>query len=139
LMFKALFSWKHVLLLDALNTSKVETMPRATNAPQSRRRRKKILKAAKGYRAGNRRLLKTATVAVMRSRQYAYRDRKKRKGDLRRLWIVRINAAAREQGLSYSTLMGGLTKAGIALDRKILADMAVNDPKGFAEVVKTVG
>jgi large subunit ribosomal protein L20 len=114
-------------------------MPRATNAPQSRRRRKKILKAAKGYRAGNRRLLKTATVAVMRSRQYAYRDRKKRKGDFRRLWIVRINAAAREQGLSYSTLMGGLTKAGIALDRKILADMAVTDPTGFAEVAKMAG
>jgi len=84
-------------------------------------------------------LLKTATVAVMRSRQYAYRDRKKRKGDLRRLWIVRINAAARQQGLSYSTLMGGLTKAGIALDRKILAEMAVSDPEGFAAVAKMVG
>ena len=108
-------------------------MPRATNAPQSRRRRKKILKAAKGYRAGNRRLLKTAAVAVMRSRQYAYRDRKRRKGDFRRLWIVR------QQGLSYSTLMGGLTKAGIALDRKILAEMAVSDPEGFAAVAKMVG
>ena len=111
-------------------------MPRATNAPQSRRRRKKILKAAKGFRGGNRRLLKTATVAVMRSRQYAYRDRKKRKGDFRRLWIIRINAAARENGLSYSTLMGGLKKAGIVLDRKVLADMAVNDPTGFSEVAK---
>jgi len=102
-------------------------MPRATNAPQSRRRRKKILKAAKGFRGGNRRLLKTATVAVMRSRQYAYRDRKRRKGDLRRLWITRINAAARQQGLSYSALMGGLNKAGVALDRKVLADLAVSD------------
>jgi len=111
-------------------------MPRATNAPQSRRRRRKILKAAKGFRGGNRRLLKTATVAVMRSRQYAYRDRKKRKGDFRRLWIIRINAAARENGLSYSTLMGGLKKAGIVLDRKVLADMAVNDPTGFSEVAK---
>ena len=114
-------------------------MPRATNAPQSRRRRKKILKAAKGFRGGNRRLLKTATVAVMRSRQYAYRDRKKRKGDFRRLWIVRINAAARQQGLSYSTLIGGLTKAGIALDRKILAEMAVSDPAGLSQVAKMAG
>jgi large subunit ribosomal protein L20 len=114
-------------------------MPRATNVPQSRRRRKKILKAAKGFRGGNRRLLKTATVAVMRSRQYAYRDRKRRKGDLRRLWITRINAAARQQGLSYSALMGGLNKAGVALDRKVLADMAVNDPEGFAQVAKLAG
>lgn len=114
-------------------------MPRATNAPQSRRRRNKILKAAKGFRGGNRRLLKTATVAVMRSRQYAYRDRKRRKGDLRRLWITRINAAARQQGLSYSALMGGLNKAGVALDRKVLADMAVNDPEGFAQVAKLAG
>ena len=114
-------------------------MPRATNTPQSRRRRKKILKAAKGFRGGNRRLLKTATVAVMRSRQYAYRDRKRRKGDLRRLWITRINAAARQQGLSYSALMGGLNKAGVALDRKVLADMAVNDPEGFAQVAKLAG
>ena len=111
-------------------------MPRATNAPQSRRRRRKILKAAKGFRGGNRRLLKTATVAVMRSMQYAYRDRKKRKGDFRRLWI---NAAARENGLSYSTLMGGLKKAGIALDRKVLADMAVSDPTGFSEVARMAG
>ena len=114
-------------------------MPRATNAPQSRRRRRKILKAAKGFRGGNRRLLKTATVAVMRSMQYAYRDRKKRKRDFRRLWIIRINAAARENGLSYSTLMGGLKKAGIALDRKVLADMAVSDPTGFSEVVRMAG
>jgi large subunit ribosomal protein L20 len=111
-------------------------MPRATNIPQSRRRRKKILKAAKGFRGGNRRLLKTATVAVMRSRQYAYRDRRKRKSDFRSLWIVRINAAAREQGLSYSTLMGGLHKAGISIDRKILAEMAVSDPKGFVAVAR---
>ena len=111
-------------------------MPRATNIPQSRRRRKKILKAAKGFRGGNRRLVKTASVAVMRSRQYAYRDRKRRKGDFRRLWITRINAAARENGLSYSTLMGGLHKAGIEIDRKILAEMAVSDPAGFAQVAR---
>lgn len=113
-------------------------MPRATNAPQSRRRRKKILKQAKGYRAGRGRLLKTANVAVMRSGQYAYRNRKKRKGDFRRLWIVRINAAARENGVSYSKLISGLKKAGIALDRKILAEMAVSDPKAFSEIANMV-
>ena len=111
-------------------------MPRVTNAPQSRRRRKKILKAAKGYRGGRSKLLKTAAVAVMRSRQYAYRDRKRRKGDFRRLWIIRINAAARENGLSYSKLIMGLKKAGIELDRKILAEMAVSDPEGFSGLVR---
>ncbi len=114
-------------------------MARVTNAPQSRRRRKKILKEAKGYRGGRSRLLKTASVAVMRSRQYAYRDRRKRKGDFRRLWIVRINAAARENELSYSRLIMGLKKAGIALDRKILAEMAVKDPQGFSEIARMVG
>jgi len=114
-------------------------MTRATNAPQSRQRRKKILKAAKGYRGGRSKLLKTATVAVMRSRQYAYRDRKKRKGDFRRLWIIRINAAARENGLSYSKLIMGMKKADIALDRKILADMAVSDPQGFSEIARMAG
>jgi len=113
-------------------------MARVTNAPQSRRRRKKILKEAKGYRGGRSRLLKTASVAVMRSRQYAYRDRRKRKGDFRRR-IVRINAAARENGLSYSRLIMGLKKAGIALDRKILAEMAVKDPQGFSEIARMVG
>jgi len=111
-------------------------MARVTNVPQSRRRRKKILKQAKGYRGGRSKLLKTASVAVMRSGQYAYRDRKRRKGDFRRLWIVRINAAARENGLSYSRLIMGLKKVGIALDRKILAEMAVNDPQGFSEITK---
>lgn len=114
-------------------------MARASNVPQSRRRRKKILKEAKGYRGGRSKLLKTAHVAVMRSRQYAYRDRKSRKGDFRRLWIVRINAAARENGLSYSTLIMGLKREGIALDRKILAEMAVSDPEGFSEVARMVG
>jgi large subunit ribosomal protein L20 len=113
-------------------------MTRATNAPQSRQRRKKILKAAKGYRGGRSKLLKTATVAVMRSRQQAYKDRKKRKGDFRRLWIIRINAAARENGLSYSKLIMGMKKADIALDRKILADMAVFDPQGFSEIATII-
>jgi len=114
-------------------------MLRVTNAPQSRSRRKKILKAVKGYRGGRSKLLRTATVAVMRSRQYAYRDRKRRKGDFRRLWIVRINAAARENGLSYSKLIMGLKKTGIELDRKILAEMAVSDPQGFSEVARMAG
>ena len=114
-------------------------MTRATNAPQSRQRRKKILKAAKGYRGGRSKLLKTATVAVMRSRQQAYKDRKKRKGDFRRLWIIRINAAARENGLSYSKFIMGMKKADIALDRKILADMAVSDPQGFSEIARMAG
>jgi large subunit ribosomal protein L20 len=114
-------------------------MTRATNAPQSRRRRKKILKAAKGYRGGRGTQLRTASMAVMRSRQYAYRDRKRRKGDFRRLWITRINAAAREHGLSYSTLMARLKTEGVVLDRKILADMAVSDPGVFAEVARLAG
>jgi len=114
-------------------------MLRVTNAPQSRSRRKKILKAVKGYRGGRSKLLRTATVAVMRSRQYAYRDRKRRKGDFRRLWIVRINAAARENGLSYSKLIMGLKKTGIELDRKILAEMAVSDPQGFSGIARMAG
>jgi large subunit ribosomal protein L20 len=114
-------------------------MPRVTNAPQSRRRRNKILKAAKGYRGGRSKLVKTATVAVMRSGQHAYRDRKKRKADLRRLWIIRINAAAREHGFSYSRFITGLKKQGIAVDRKILAEMAVSDPQGFSQLAKMVG
>jgi large subunit ribosomal protein L20 len=114
-------------------------MPRVTNAPQSRRRRKKILKAAKGYRGGRGKLLRVATVSVMRARQYAYRDRKRRKSDFRRLWIIRINAAARENGLSYSTFISGLIKAGIAIDRKILSEMAVSDPEGFSALAKMAG
>jgi large subunit ribosomal protein L20 len=114
-------------------------MTRATNAPQSRRRRKEILKAAKGYRGGRGTQLRTASMAVMKSRQYAYRDRKRRKGEFRRLWITRINAAAREYGLSYSTLMARLKGEGVGLDRKILADMAVSDPEVFFEVARLAG
>jgi len=109
-------------------------MPRVKRGFKARHRRKKILKAAKGYRGGQSRLFRTATVAVDRARSYAYRDRRNKKRDFRRLWIIRINAAARENGLSYSSLMGGLHKAGIELDRKMLADMAVNDPAAFAQV-----
>jgi large subunit ribosomal protein L20 len=109
-------------------------MPRVKRGFKARRRRNKILKAAKGYRGGHSKQLRTATVAVSRAGMYAYRDRRNRKRDFRRLWIVRINAAARENGLSYSRLIGGLQKAGIDLDRKILADMAVRDPVAFSQL-----
>jgi large subunit ribosomal protein L20 len=109
-------------------------MPRVKRGSKARQRRKKVLKAAKGYRGGQSRLFKTASISVNRAGMYAYRDRRARKRDFRRLWIIRINAAARENGLSYSQLMGGLHKAGIDLDRKILAEMAVSDPAAFAQV-----
>ena len=109
-------------------------MPRVKRGYKARHRRNKILKAAKGFRGGQSKLIKTATISVNRARSFAFRDRRARKRDFRRLWIIRINAAARENGLSYSRLMGGLHKAGIDLDRKILADMAVNDPAAFAKV-----
>ena len=110
-------------------------MPRATNNPASRRRRKRVLKQAKGFVGGRRKLYRTARETVEKSLQYAYRDRKARKRDFRRLWIVRINAAAREHGLSYSQFMHGLKSAGIDIDRKILADLAVRDREAFAELV----
>ncbi|MGD2127320.1 MAG: 50S ribosomal protein L20 [Desulfobacteraceae bacterium] len=113
-------------------------MPRVRRGSKSREKRNKILKAAKGFRGGQSKLYKTAFISVSRARAFAYRDRRARKRDFRRLWIVRINAAARENGLSYSKLMGGLQKAGIDLDRKILAEMAVNDPAAFSEVVHMV-
>jgi large subunit ribosomal protein L20 len=109
-------------------------MPRVKRGSKARQRRKKVLKAAKGYRGGQSRLFKTASISVNRARMYAYRDRRVRKRDFRRLWIIRINAAARENGLSYSQFMGGLLKAGIDLDRKILAEIAVSDPAAFAQV-----
>jgi large subunit ribosomal protein L20 len=111
-------------------------MSRVRGAPSSRRRRKKILKAAKGYRGGRSKLIRTATESVHRAGQYAYRDRKRRKGDMRRLWIMRINAGARMHGLSYSRFMHGLREANVEVDRKMLADMAVNDEDGFAKLVE---
>ena len=111
-------------------------MPRVKRGTKARQRRKKVLKAAKGYRGGQSRLFKTASISVNRARMFAYRDRRARKRDFRGLWIIRINAAARENGLSYSQLMGGLHKAGVDLDRKILAEMAVNDPAAFAQVAE---
>ena len=113
-------------------------MPRVKRGFKARQRRNKILKAAKGYRGGRSKLIKSASVAVNRAGSFAYRDRRARKRDFRRLWIIRINAAARENGLSYSRLIGGLQKAGIDLDRKVLADMAVNDPAAFAKVASMV-
>jgi large subunit ribosomal protein L20 len=111
-------------------------MPRVKRGYKARHRRKKVLKAAKGFRGASSTLYRSATVAVDRAGAYAYRDRRTRKRDFRRLWIIRINAAAREHGISYSRLMGGLKQAGIELDRKMLAEMAVNDPRAFSEVVQ---
>ena len=106
-------------------------MPRATNAPASRKRRKRILRRAKGFRGGRSRLIRTAKDAVFKARQWEYRDRKNRKRTFRGLWIQRINAAARARGLTYSRFMEGLKSADIDLDRKVLADIAVNDSAGF--------
>ena len=111
-------------------------MPRVKGGPKTRQRRKKVLKMAKGYRGGRSRLYRTAVDAVHRAMAYAYRDRKARKRDFRRLWIARINAAARLHGLSYSRLMDALRKAHIELDRKILADLAVNDPGAFSKIAE---
>ncbi|MBW2060573.1 MAG: 50S ribosomal protein L20 [Deltaproteobacteria bacterium] len=111
-------------------------MPRVKGGVKTRQRHKKYLKAAKGYRGGRSRLYRSAREAAERGWAYAYRDRKQRKRQLRRLWIIRINAAAREHGLSYSRLMDGLKKAQVDIDRKILADMAVHDAAGFAELAE---
>jgi large subunit ribosomal protein L20 len=117
-------------------------MPRAINAVASRNRRKKILRAAKGFYAGRSKLIRTATESVERAMQYAYRDRRRRKRDFRRLWIIRINAAVREHGLSYSAFINGLKKAKITLSRNILADIAVREPEIFKmilEQTKSIG
>jgi len=106
-------------------------MPRATNNPASRQRRKRILKLASGFRGSRHRLNKMASQAIMRAGLNSFRDRKKRKRDFRQLWIARINAGARANGMSYSRFMNGLLKAGITLDRKVLADISVHDAAGF--------
>src|SRR5210317_2238103 len=111
-------------------------MARVTRGFKARRRRKKVLKLAKGFRGGRHRLYKTATEAVDRALSYAYRDRRNKKRDFRRLWITRISAAAKLNGTSYSKLMGGLKKADVELDRKVLSNMAILDPEGFSQVVK---
>ena len=111
-------------------------MPRSTNNVSSRRRRKKILKLAKGYYSGRHRMYRHAKSTVERALNFAFRDRKARKREFRSLWIARINAAARINGLSYSRLMDGLRKAKVEVDRKVLADMAVNDMNSFARLVE---
>ncbi len=112
-------------------------MPRAKGGPKTRQRRKKVLKKAKGYFGGRRKLYRTAKETVLRAGAFAYRDRKQKKRRARALWIIRLNAACRQAGLSYSVFMAGLKRAGIGLDRKILADLAVNDPTGFAKLAET--
>mgnify|MGYP006270096731 CR=1 FL=1 len=106
-------------------------MSRVKRAVHSHKKRRKVLKLAKGYRGGHGRLLRSAKEAVARALRYAYRDRRVRKREFRALWITRVNAAAREHGLSYSQFLFGLKKAGVEVDRKILADLAVNDAAGF--------
>ncbi len=110
---------------------------RVRGGSKTRHRHNKYLKMAKGYRGGRGVLYRSAREAVEKGLAYAYRDRKVRKREFRQLWIVRINAAARENGLSYSRLMDGLKKADVDIDRKVLADMAVHDPAGFAQVAET--
>ena len=101
---------------------------------KARHRRKKVLKMAKGYRGGRSKLYRTAADSVDKALMYAYRDRRVRKRDFRRLWITRINAASRMNDLSYNKFMHGLRKADVRLDRKVLADLAVSDPAGFAKI-----
>ncbi len=108
-------------------------MPRVKGGFKARRKHKKVLKLAKGYRGGRSKLFRSAVETVDRALNYAYRDRRVRKRDFRRLWIIRINAAARLHGLSYSRFIAGLTQAKVEVDRKILADIAVNDPAAFGK------
>ena len=113
-------------------------MPRSVNSVASKAKRKKVMKAAKGYFGGNSRVYTTAKHRVEKGLQYAYRDRKAKKREFRALWIQRINAGVRELGYSYSAFMGKLAKSDIELDRKVLADLAMNNPQAFQEVVKKV-
>lgn len=111
-------------------------MARVQSSVASRARRKKVLKQASGYYGSKHRLYRTANEQVMRSLRYAYRDRKNLKREMRKLWITRVNAAARLHDMSYSQLMHGLKLADVKLNRKMLSEMAIHDPKGFAVVVK---
>ncbi len=112
-------------------------MTRVKNSVVTKKRHKKVLKAAKGYFGSKHRLYKTAKEQLMHSGQYAFRDRKQKKRDFRKLWITRINAACRENEISYSRFIEGLTKAGVEVNRKMLSEIAINDPASFAEIVKT--
>ncbi len=114
-------------------------MARVKRASNSRARHRKVLARAKGYRGAKSRHYRAANEQVMKSMQYAYRDRRARKGEFRRLWITRINAAARENGTTYSRLIAGLKAAEFEVDRKMLADIAVNDPQTFRQIVELSG
>ncbi|NOX24810.1 MAG: 50S ribosomal protein L20 [Deltaproteobacteria bacterium] len=111
-------------------------MPRVTRGFKARRRRNKILKMARGYVGGRHRLIRTASEAVDRALCYAYRDRRQKKRNFRKLWIARISAAAKINGISYSKLMGGLKKANVELDRKVLSNLAIVDANAFSRLVK---
>ncbi|MCL0032941.1 50S ribosomal protein L20 [Peptococcaceae bacterium] len=111
-------------------------MPRAKSSVVSRKRHKKVLKLVKGYRGAKSKLYRVASHQLLKSLSYAYRDRKARKREFRKLWIARINAAARMNGISYSKFMHGLKKAGVEVNRKMLADLAVNDQKAFNDLVE---
>lgn len=113
-------------------------MARIKGAVRTRARHKKILKLAKGYFGGKSKLFRIANQAVMKSLVYAYRDRRAKKRDFRKIWITRINAAARMNGMSYSRFVNGLKKAGIELNRKVLSDMAINDAEAFKQLVEKV-
>src|SRR5919204_6749278 len=112
-------------------------MARVKRAVHARKKRREILEAAKGYRGSRRKRLRVAKEQLLHSGVYAYRDRRDRKGQFRRLWITRIGAAARAEGMTYSTFMHGLKTAGVDLDRKVLADIAVRDPAAFRSLVDT--
>lgn len=111
-------------------------MPRVTNSPASRRRRKRVLKQARGYFGNKSRLYRYATDAVDHALQHAYRDRRRKKRTWRSLWIIRLNAACRGNGISYSRFIEGLNRAGVKLDRKVLSDIAVRDEAGFTKLVE---
>ncbi len=111
-------------------------MPRIKRAVHARKKKKSLLSKTSGYRAGRKNLPSQARYALEKALQYSYRDRRTRKRDFRRLWIVRINAAARNSGISYSQFMHGLSEAGITLDRKVLSDLAVHDSAAFSELAR---
>jgi len=111
-------------------------MPRSTRSVARKKRKKKVLRSAKGYFGGRKNLYRTAKDAVEKGWEHAYRDRKKKKRNFRRLWITRINAAARQNDLSYSRFMNGLQRAGVELDRKALADLAIRSPDAFASLAR---
>jgi large subunit ribosomal protein L20 len=113
-------------------------MARVKRAVHGHKKRREILDAAKGYYGARRKRLRVAKEQVIHSGVYAYRDRRDKKGQFRRLWITRIGAGARQHGMSYSTFMQGLKEAGIELDRKVLADLAIHDPQAFAQLVESV-